>query len=169
MAISCFAQVLIQHDVSFPATRVRMSDQAPAPRSISFTIAGRIGGKGRPRGFVRGGKVAMFTPAKTVSDEAIVRHTAHSVMRGAPPLVGPIRLVVQTWRQPPVSWSLKKRAAAKWITSKPDFDNTLKLISDALNGIAYLDDAQIASGHHQKQYRLFEAECVEVLLEELEP
>lgn len=33
---------------------------------------------------------------------------------------------------------------APWPTCKPDFDNIIKLIADALNGKAYVDDAHIA-------------------------
>jgi Holliday junction resolvase RusA-like endonuclease len=35
---------------------------------------------------------------------------------------------------------------------KPDFDNIAKLVSDALNGIAYKDDSQICYGVVQKRW-----------------
>lgn len=98
----------------------------------------------------------------------MVRHFAWLAMRDScrTQLRGPLKLVVETWRTPPPSWSAKKRASAHWITGRPDFDNTLKLIADALNKVAYDDDAQIADGHHMKRYGL--KDCVTIYLEELE-
>ena len=37
-----------------------------------------------------------------------------------------------------------KKATAVWKSSKPDADNLAKIVADALNGIAWGDDAQIA-------------------------
>ena len=39
-----------------------------------------------------------------------------------------------------------------WPTIKPDLDNTEKLVMDALNGIAYKDDAQVVSKDTFKVY-----------------
>lgn len=141
-------------------------------RCLRFTIPGRISGWQRGRRDTRKSASFTFTPAKMRSDQGIVRHFASEALRASPtkvPLQGPLRMVVQTFRRPPVSWSGKKRGAAEWITGKPDFDNTLKLIADALNGIAYGDDAQIADGRHVRRYDLSGPECVMIELEELEP
>ena len=48
-------------------------------------------------------------------------------------------------------------------TVKPDWDNIGKIISDALNGIAYKDDAQVVSCTVEKRYS--NTPCVEVWLE----
>ena len=37
-------------------------------------------------------------------------------------------------------------------TKKPDADNILKIIADALNGIAYADDKQVVTAEVQKLY-----------------
>ena len=37
-------------------------------------------------------------------------------------------------------------------TKKPDTDNIIKIICDALNGLAYKDDAQIVSNSTEKRY-----------------
>ena len=41
----------------------------------------------------------------------------------------------------------KKRKAVSWTcrTSKPDSDNLAKIVLDGLNGVAYLDDAQVCA------------------------
>lgn len=139
-------------------------------RSLSFTIPGRLGSWQRAARDIRKGSGFSFTPDKMRSDQAMIKHFAVEAMRASckTPLVGALKLVVQTWRQPPKSWSLKKQAAAKWITTRPDFDNTLKLIADALNKVAYDDDAQIAVGAHIKRYSPIRADCVIIDLEELE-
>lgn len=140
----------------------------PQPRSLSFTIPGRLGSWQRAgRNAAKG---ITYTPNRMRSDQGLIMHFAILAMRGgcATPLVGPLKMVVETWRHPPKSWSLKKQAAAKWISTRPDFDNTLKLIADALNKVAYDDDAQIAVGAHLKRYSLVAPECVCIDLEELE-
>jgi Holliday junction resolvase RusA-like endonuclease len=38
--------------------------------------------------------------------------------------------------------------------AKPDGDNVLKIIADALNGIAYYDDTQVVSQSITKEYSL---------------
>jgi len=103
-------------------------------------IPGRIGGKGRPR-MTRAGHV--YTPAKTQSDEAVVRQLAKLAMRGKPLMAGPLAMHIVVIRNFPKSWSKKKREQ-RWVTGKPDCDNQIKLIADAMNGIVYADDAQIS-------------------------
>jgi Holliday junction resolvase RusA-like endonuclease len=140
-------------------------------RSLHFSIPGRLGAWQRGMRDSRQGASFTFTSAKMRSDKGLVQHYAVLAMRAGckTELRGPLKMVVQTYRQPPRSWSLKKQVAAKWITSKPDVDNTFKLIADALNKIAYDDDAQIAAAMCLKSYRIIHPECVTVDLWELEP
>ena len=60
------------------------------------------------------------------------------------PLFGPVRLVVQCYLPRPKAkvWKTKPMPR-EWHTSKPDIDNLAKAIMDALNGIAWNDDAQV--------------------------
>lgn len=121
--------------------------------SITFTVPGRIGGKQRAgRLVLPGGKVRSFNPAQTRSQEAIVRQIAALAMRGKRPMLGPMRVIMNIWRQPPASWSKKRVAETVWITGKPDTDNTQKLFYDAMNGIVWKDDAQIASVVWNRRY-----------------
>ena len=75
---------------------------------------------------------------------------------GNPVLQGPLSVSVAISVGIPDSWSKKKRAAALSgeirPTGKPDFDNTTKLICDALNGIVWKDDAQITDARFSKRY-----------------
>lgn len=137
------------------------------PPNLVFVVPGRLGGKGRARAFVRGGKIAMHTPGKTAADESVVRHFAAEAMREAKtaPLEGPLRLEITISRMIPKSWSAKKRQGAFWITGKPDCDNSAKLIADALNGITYGDDSQVAVLTVRRTYGL--PECTVVKITEL--
>jgi Holliday junction resolvase RusA-like endonuclease len=65
---------------------------------------------------------------------------------------------VRVWIDVPVapSWSRKKRqaalAGALHPTGKPDLDNCVKLLMDALNGILWRDDAQVTDIAVIKRY-----------------
>lgn len=120
--------------------------------AVAFTVPGLIGGKGRGRAFRRGNHVGVYTPEKTRSQEAIVRQQASLAMNDAQPLEGPLRLRVTLWKPIPASWSRKKREAAVYVTGKPDADNTIKLLGDAMNGICYRDDSQIAELFFIRRY-----------------
>lgn len=139
---------------------------------IEFTVPGRPFGKERPRAVGRGnGRARIYTPSKTLEEEARVREIAKEAMAGAPlygiPLTGPCRVEVLSIFEIPKSWSKKKRAAALegrvLHTSSPDADNVLKLIKDALNpptgedvrphmGYAFHDDGQVADARTFKRY-----------------
>lgn len=147
-----------------------MIAQRVESRGLSFTIPGRIGGKQRAgRKHLPGGKVRSFNPKQTVSQEAIVRQIAAVEMRGRKLMAGPVGVEITVWRVPPKSWSAKKRAAAFWVTGKPDVDNTQKLIYDALNGIVWLDDAQISKVDYERRYSHDSGERIDVKIMELGP
>lgn len=120
---------------------------------IEFTVPGIPVGKGRARAAVRGGHVRMFTPAKTVSYEAQLKHFAQEAMTlaGLKPMEGPLRVSVEAVFPKAASWSKKKAAETYWHTSKPDADNLIKCL-DGLNGVVWRDDAQVASTMVVKHY-----------------
>ena len=68
------------------------------------------------------------------------------------PEEGPVAMHIDFLFEVPKSWSKKRKAAAKWHTSRPDIDNLQKGIKDALNGIAYKDDSQVCQVTARKQY-----------------
>jgi Holliday junction resolvase RusA-like endonuclease len=137
-------------------------------RAVDFTIPGRTAGKGRPRATVQHGKVRTYTPAKTRVAEGVVRFYAKAAMGGAPLLEGPLKLSVWMSQQPPPSWPKKKKMITRWITGKPDADNTIKLIADSMNNIVYRDDAQISQLEMWRFYAADEPECVRVRVETLQ-
>lgn len=117
---------------------------------IIFSVPGRISGKGRAR-FNRHTGVA-YTPAKTAASEAMLREIAAEAMGDKPLLEGPLALNVTVAQQIPKSWSKKRKATAYYITGRPDCDNVLKLIADALNHVCWTDDSQIAELLFRRRY-----------------
>lgn len=69
------------------------------------------------------------------------------------PLTGPIFLSVQFLMPRPQVMMWKKREMPRIPCAKrPDADNLAKMLTDCLDGIAYLDDGQIAELHIWKNY-----------------
>lgn len=126
--------------------------------SIIFTIPGDPVGKGRPRATTRGGFTRMFTPAKTAAYEQLVAVYAAAAMKKAPLLEHPVRLHLDIYCKVPGSWSKKRRAAAlggmERPAKKPDLTNIIKAVEDGMNGIVYVDDAQIVELVCSKHYAL---------------
>ena len=55
---------------------------------------------------------------------------------------------------------------ARWPTKKPDSDNIIKIILDALNGICYHDDSQVCKIYFEKKYS--EIPKVEITIKEID-
>lgn len=120
--------------------------------TVSFEIPGRIAGKGRPRAVVIAGRPRLHTPARTRTAEDRVRDAWRAA--GSPYLgETPIALTVELYEQRPAThFTTKGDLSAegrrkKYPARKPDLDNVLKLIGDALNGCMWRDDAQIVTVH----------------------
>lgn len=119
---------------------------------IRFAVPGKPQGKARPR-FARG---RTYTPAKTVAYEREIARIAAEAWAGRDMLEGPVYIIVNAFFEIPKSWPKKKRqealSGAMWHTGKPDWDNIGKAISDALNGIIWADDCQVAFAKVTKHY-----------------
>lgn len=117
-----------------------------------FCLVGAPQGKARPR-ITRNG---TFTPKRTREYEARIRFAwqcAGAVSFGKLPL----EIEVTAVFEPPKSLSKKQRYelyATGRPAKKPDADNILKAVCDALNGHAYADDAQIVRAVIVKEYGL---------------
>lgn len=123
--------------------------------AVNFVVPGRVGGKGRPRMVVINGHARAVTPTKTRATEAMLREIAERAMRAtgnASLLEGPLSLQVRVELSTPKSWPKKKRASALHVTGKPDCDNQIKLICDAMNGVVYRDDSQITQIYFDRKY-----------------
>jgi len=121
---------------------------------MTIQVPGIPVGKGRPRMTVRGGHPRAYTPEKTVRYENLVRTTFMNDYPDAVPLDVPVRVDIYAFFPIPKSWSKKKKASAVdgFVSKKPDIDNLIKSIFDGLNGVAWTDDAMVASVLAEKNY-----------------
>lgn len=115
-----------------------------SPHGFTIHIHGNPAGKGR----ARFGHGRTFTPKETVMAENDIRAAWKAV--GAPRLEGPIALDVELYVTRPkahyaVSGALSAvgRRMPRPSNRKPDLDNAVKLIMDALNTRAWADDVQV--------------------------
>ena len=97
-----------------------------------------------------------YTPPQTAAYEQSLGWASKLAMKGKAPLQGSLAVSVDAHFPVPQSWSKRDRAAALIgeirPKGKPDSDNLLKTAGDALNGIVWLDDAQIVDADIHKYY-----------------
>lgn len=120
---------------------------------LSLIIPGPPCAKGRPR-FTRFGHA--YTPKKTESAESTIRAVYAMTYPDAEPLAGPLAMQVKAYFPVPKSANKALREFAEReclpYCKKPDADNVGKLCADALNGVAYRDDATIYQFEVWKYY-----------------
>ena len=142
---------------------------------LTVTIPGKPMGKQRHRTFTRGKFASSYTPTKTVNYETLVKllfiERYPNRMNGRPdfvPIDGAVAVGVRAYYQIPKSTSKKRRAmmlAGEILpTVKPDMDNVIKIISDALNGIAYTDDKNITDYDPSPRKRYSDTPRVEITI-----
>lgn len=120
---------------------------------IAFLIPGKPMGKARPR-FYRGRAV---TPEETREYESLTAILYLCAARDKKfEDKQPLRLFIDAYYPIPKSISKKRRAEIEngcvLPSCKPDIDNVVKIILDALNGVAYHDDSQVVEIHAAKHY-----------------
>lgn len=132
-----------------------------------LSIPGRPQGKQRPS--TAPGHSRPYTPAETVAAEKRIRELWKRKFPRHVPLTGPVMLRFTAVFSIPQGFTALQRASALdgrlYATVKPDKDNIEKLVCDSLNGLAYVDDAQIQGGGVK---RYGSPERVDIELTELE-
>lgn len=122
---------------------------------VSMTIYGEPVAQGRPRFTKAGGFVRAYDPAKSRNYKDYIKLVA-SEHKPDKPLEGALELHVTVCRSIPKSFSRRKAEAAERgeirPTTKPDVDNYLKGVKDALKGIIWRDDSQIVRVVADKYY-----------------
>lgn len=122
---------------------------------VTFTVPGEPVGKGRPR-FVRA-TGRTYTPEKTSNFETLVKWEYHRQCEGKKfPDEAQLGIRVEAFFGIPKSRPKRTQKDMELgiikHTSKPDADNLLKAIADALNHIAYHDDSAIVYAEVSKKY-----------------
>lgn len=125
-------------------------------RAISFVVPGAVVGKGRPKFARVGAHVRTYTPAGTTSYENLIKHAAAAAMVRRTLLSCPCKLAIVAHVDVPTSWPAWKRDAALeglvMPTVKPDFDNLIKIVADALNKVVWTDDTVVVREEYGKDY-----------------
>ena len=122
-------------------------------REVKFTVYGNPVQKDRPR-VVNG---HAFTTRKTSDHEEIIALVYKSVYHDFMfEKDAPLRMVMDFYLEIPKSATKKKRKLMMdgkiRVIKRPDVDNLQKCVADALNGVAYFDDAQIVEMVGRKHY-----------------
>jgi Holliday junction resolvase RusA-like endonuclease len=114
------------------------------PAALGFDVPGVPIPKGRPRvgSFMtaRGTRITRTrTPERTAAFEQQVALLARARLRHLSPVQGPVAVHIDC--------RFKRMVSAPdetgWHTLRPDADNVLKAVLDALVGVAFYDDSQV--------------------------
>ena len=139
---------------------------------IKFRYDGEAVGKGRPRYSRRGEYVHTYTPKKTKKFEDAILFEFMASTTEAMPVYDretSLKADVLIGVSIPKSYTKKKQALCRdrvlAPAKKPDIDNILKAVFDALNGYAFEDDVQIVQVKAEKIYAV--EPFVEVTIDEL--
>ncbi len=131
-----------------------------------FEVPGTIKGKGRPR--VNSYTGIVYTPTKTKDYEYLVEQYFLLKYPKFEPLEG--RIAVSIAASFNIPKNTKKQEIGKMLdnsispTKKPDIDNIVKIILDAMNKFAFKDDTQITKLNVEKKYGT--EEKVSIIIEE---
>jgi Holliday junction resolvase RusA-like endonuclease len=121
-----------------------------------FTVPGKAVGKGRPKAARRGAFITMYTPEATATYENLVKVKAQEAMAGKELTDEAVACRIEIVVIPPASWSMKRQTLAlhgeEHPTTKPDIDNVVKGIFDAMNNIVWKDDKQVCQLSVSKHY-----------------
>jgi len=116
---------------------------------IEFVFYGEPVAQGRPRFTMRSGYARAYDPEKSRRYKDALRQEVKDRMAGRAPLEGALVLQVRIYRSIPKAFSKKKADMAERgllrPETRPDVDNYVKGIKDALNGICWKDDSQIVA------------------------
>lgn len=137
-------------------------------RKIAFTVEGEPKGKERPR-FCHNGQI--YTPKQTTTYEQQIIFDYYKQCGNVTfDENSQLELFVKAYYKIPKSASKKKRMAmlSEEIrpTKKPDGDNILKAVADALNGVCYKDDKSIVKMSIEKFYS--DVPRIEVIVQEVQ-
>lgn len=131
-----------------------------------FEVPGKIIGKGRPR--LNSYTGAVYTPTRTKDYETLVEQYFLLKYPRFKPFEGRVQVEINAAFEVPKS---AKKAEKEMMlenkinpTKKPDIDNIVKIILDAMNGIAFKDDTQITKLNVEKKYS--ESESVYIKISE---
>lgn len=126
--------------------------------TIKFEVPVTPYGKGRPRFSRQNGKIRTYTPSHTRLHEQTFKIYARQAMGSRYPFEKGTGIAVKVTAFFPVPPSYKKSKRAACLANvvkhmvKPDIDNVVKAILDAMNDCVYFDDSQVYKVEVEKRY-----------------
>ena len=125
--------------------------------TVAFVIPYEPMGKERPRAYSCHGHTQVYTPYKTREYEEMIK-TIYSLQVGHKRFPDDSQIFLEIIACFPIPKSTSKAKRKMMLDGdilprkKPDYDNIAKIITDALNGIAYKDDSQVVWANIRKLY-----------------
>lgn len=140
---------------------------------VTFTIPAIPVAQPRHRAAVVNGRAMTYEAPKSAPIHAFKATARMAYQTNAPggPYAGPLALQLTCVFPRPKAKTRKRTDNPRlWHAIRPDCDNLAKSVMDALNGLAWVDDSQIAWLHVEKHYgEPNEQPCVEVTIYSLPP
>lgn len=119
---------------------------------IQFEVIGIPKPQARPRVFLNKGRVFAHSP-KTNYFESVKAKAYEARITANKQLSGALDLSLIFLLPYPESMSQKKKREKHYITTRPDIDNYIKAVMDAINNSGlWIDDSQVAVLTASKQY-----------------
>ena len=126
---------------------------------FNFEVPGKAVPQARPAASFKGGKYWRYDPVQCREYKNKILECLKAqcgISQGNFEYTGAVKVEVIEYRKIPKSWSKIKQMAARANkirpVSRPDTDNILKIVKDALNGVLWKDDAQVVSDKVEKFY-----------------
>ena len=158
---------LNSNNESSPICPVKFDESLIGKEFIYFDVPGEPFAKQRPRAARKGKYITIYTPVETRNYENKVCKYYNKIY-GSKMLKGPLTVEIEGIFSTPNSAS--KATKSMMLngeishTKKPDCDNMAKICLDALNGVAYPDDAIINKLYISKKYG--ENAMIKILIKE---
>jgi len=126
----------------------------------TFTVLGEPHGKARHRSFRdKAGNIRQFKAKENEPREALIRLAFSEEADGNRehiPYGGPVLVAIQAFfsvpKSKPAWWRERALAEQMRVTKRPDLDNIVKLVLDALSTVAFGDDRQVVNLSIEKWY-----------------
>lgn len=124
--------------------------------TVKFKVLGEPKGKQRPRLCKIRGRSVVYTPKQTTEYEQKIRASYKRLISEKFPKEAPLEIRITALFSIPKKFNKEQRKKALngeiLPKKKPDSDNIIKIILDALNENAYFDDSQVCGINFVKKY-----------------
>ena len=111
---------------------------------VKFNVFGKPRGKQRPRLCSVGGRNIVYTPKQTIEYEKLIKASYIVSSKVFFERNIPIEINILAY--------FFHKSSIEFATKKPDADNIIKIVLDALNKVAFYDDAQVSKICFEKRY-----------------